>query len=301
MSGGRFRPGGLLGSGVRRIIVVVFAVAGVAMVLFPAPAHVIVRTASAPLADLVAIPMEGMAILDRGIRDWWLDYVDLRGVREQNRALRNKVQQLEGDLNQWRERMLASERLSALLEFQQHAPIPTMAAKVIGRSASNWYQGVILNKGEQDGVRIEMGVMTAAGVVGHIVRTGRSTSVALLIIDPNVAVGGLVQRTRDEGVVQGTAQGHVRMKYLPPLASVTPGDAVITSGLVGGFPRGVLIGRVSRVGESEGELFQVADIEPAVPFRQLEEVLIVLATQPSDVEMTLGPAGGAPASPEPAP
>ncbi len=301
MNIGRFRPGRLLGAGVQRIIVVVFAIAGVAVVLFPAPAQRLFRTVGDPLADIVALPMAHMASVDRSIRDGWMHYVALQGVREQNRELWSRIQRLEGDLNQWRERVLASERLAALQEFQQHAPISTMAAKVIGRSASNWYQGVILNKGDEDGVRVEMGVMTPAGVVGHIVRTGRSTSVALLIIDPNMAVGGLVQRTRDEGVVQGTAQGHVRMKYLPPLSSVAPGDAVITSGLVGMFPRGVLIGYVSRVEESEGELFQVATIVPAVPVRQLEEMLIVLASQPSDVEMSLGVAGGAATSRKPAP
>ena len=85
-----------------------------------------------------------------------------------------------------------------------------------------------------------MGVMTPAGVVGRIVRTSASTSIVLLTIDPNVAITGMVQRTRDEGMVQGTSQGLVLMKYLPPLSSVKTGDTVVTSGLTGGFPpRGV--------------------------------------------------------------
>ncbi len=298
---GRLRPGRFLGFGARRIIVVVFAIAGVAVVLFPAPAHVLLRTVGNPLADLVAVPMEHMAVMDRGIRDWWAHRVALHDLLEQNRELRHTIQKLEGDVNRWRERMLASERLSALLEFQKRAPVRTTAATVIGRSASNWYQGVILNTGGEAGIRAGMGVMTPAGVVGQIVKAGHSTSVALLMIDPNVVMGGLVQRTRDEGVVQGTAQGRVRMKYLPPLSSVTQGDVVITSGLTGEFPRGVLIGRVSSVEESEDDLFQVATIVPAVQFRQLEEVLIVLAAQPSDVEIAVEPAGAAPAGRNPAP
>ncbi len=298
---GRFRPGKFLKSGARRIIVVVFAIAGVAVVLFPANAQFLLRTVSDPLADFVAMPMERMAIMDRGIRDWWTYRVVLQDIRGQNRELRGKVQKLEGDVNEWRERMLASGRLSALLDFQKQSPIHTMAAKVIGRSASNWYQGMILNKGREDGIRVKMGVMTPAGVAGRIVKTGRSTSIALLMIDPNVVMGGLVQRTRDEGVVQGTSQGHVRMKYLPPLSSVQEGDVVITSGLTGGFPRGVLIGQVSRVEESEGDLFQVATVVPAVQFRQLEEVLVVLAPHPSDVKFALEPAGVAPTSRNPAP
>ncbi len=298
---GRLRPGKHLMSGASRIIVVVFAIAGVAVVLFPAYAQLLLSTVGHPLADLVAVPMERMAIMDRGIRGWWAQRVALQDVHEQNRELQGKIQKLEGEINQWRERMLASGRLSALLEFQQHVPIPTRAAMVIGRNASNWHQGVILNQGADDGIRVKMGVMTPAGVVGQIVKTGRSTSVALLAIDPNVVMSGLVQRTRDEGVVQGMSQGYVRMKYLHPLSLVEKGDVVITSGLTGGFPRGVLIGRILRVEDSESDLFQVATIVPEVHFRMLEEVLIVLAPQPSDVTTALEPDGMSPMSRNPAP
>ncbi len=297
----RFRPGKFLGPGARRIIVIVFAIAGVAVVLFPAHARFLLYIVGDPLADLIAIPMERMAMMDRDLRDWWTQRVALQSVHERNRELRATIRKLEGDVNQWREQVLASERFSALLAFQKQTPINTRAAKIIGRSASNWYQGVILNKGEDDGIRVEMGVITPAGVVGQIVKTGRSTSIALLMIDPNVVIGGLVQRTRDEGVVQGTAQGSVRMKYIPPFASVGKGDVVITSGLTGNFPRGVMIGHVSHVEEGKGDLFQMATIVPTVHFRQLEEVLIVLAPQPLDIEIVPEPTGAAPTSRNPAP
>ncbi len=297
----RFRPGRLLGSGTRRIVVVVFAIAGVAFFFYPRHAQSLLHTVGNPLADLAALPMARLATLDRGIRDWWGRYVALQDVSEQNRELRRTVRRLEGDLNQWRERVLASERLSALLAFQKQAPMQTVAAKVIGRSTSNWYQGVVLNKGEDDGVHVEMGVTTPAGVVGTIVKTGGSTSIALLILDPNIAVTGLIQRTRDEGIVQGTSQGLVRIKYLPPLSSVEHGDVVVTSGLTGGFPRGLLIGRVSRVKKSDGDLFQIADVVPVVNFRQMEDVLVVTAPRPPEAMMALEQAMGVPARPHPAP
>lgn len=284
-----------------RIVVVIVVIAGVAVALFPAYAQRLLRAVGHPLANLAVAPMERLAVMDRGLRDWWTQRMALQDIHDRNRALRRTVAKLEGEANQWRERVLALERFSALLDFQQRAPVPTLAAMVIGRDASNWYQGVMLNKGAEDGVRPEMGVITPAGVVGHIVKTGRSTSIALLMIDPNVVIGGLVQRTRDEGMIQGTSQGHVRMKYIPPLSSVKQGDVVVTSGLTGGFPRGVLIGRVAQVEESESDLFQVAAVDPAVRFRQLEEVLIVLAPHPSDVELTLEPAGPSSASRAPAP
>lgn len=277
---GRFRPSVLVGSGTRRIMAVAFVLAGVAVVLLPRQAQFFLRAVGQPVADVVAIPIESMAPLTRGLRDGWNQVFPVHNLSEQNHELHQRVQQLRGEVNQWRERALAAERRAALVKFQRHAPIQTVAAQVIGRSTSNWYQGVVLNKGERDGIRVEMGVITPAGVVGQIVKTAGSTSIVLLMTDPNVAIPGLVQRTRDEGIVQGTPRRHVRMKYIPPLSPVRKGDVVVTSGLTDGFPRGVLIGEVARIEEREGDLFQTAELVPVVNFQRMEEVLIVTSARP---------------------
>ena len=279
---GRVRPLVLWSSSTRRLVVVLVIVALVLLFLLPRQTQFLLQHLGRPVADVVGVPLEMMASVDRGVRDWWNQYVALQGIYEQNRDLQAKVQELEGELNQLREQALASQRLAALLDFQDQSTMTTLATRVIGRSASNWYRGVVLNKGEDDGVAVEMGVITPAGVVGQIVKVASSTSIALMITDPNVAVTGLVQRTRDEGIVQGTAEGFVRMKYIPPLAAVKEGDAVVTSGLTGGFPRGLLIGQVLQVGELEGDLFQTAQVAPVVDFGKLEEVLIVLSPRSSE-------------------
>ncbi len=298
---GRFRPGVFWGSGVKRASVALLAVAFVVFALLPRQSQFLLHTIGQPLADLVAIPLEGMATLDRDMREWWMQYIALQGLSEQNRELRKKVQQLTGEVNRLREQALTAERLAALLEFQTDESVRTVAAKVIGRNLSNWYQGVILNKGEDSGIREQMGVITPAGAVGRIVRTSGATSIALLAIDPNVAIAGMVQRTRDEGIVQGTSQGLVRMKYIPPLSSVKKGDSVVTSGLTGGFPPGVLIGEISRVEESEDSLFQTAEIVPVVQFRQLAEVLIVVSPRSPEAMISLEQALIAPRPQNPTP
>ena len=285
---GRVRPLVLWSTSTRRLIVVLVIVALVLLFLLPRQTQFLLQHVGRPVADVVSIPLEMIANVDRGVRNWWNQYIALQGIYEQNHALQAKVQNLEGELNQLREQALASQRLAALLDFQENSAMTTLAARVIGRSASNWYRGVVVNKGEDDGVAVEMGVITPAGIVGHIVKVASSTSIALLITDPNVAVTGLVQRTRDEGIVQGTAQGFVRMKYIPPLAAVKEGDAVVTSGLTGGFPRGLLIGQVLQVGELEGDLFQTAHVAPVVDFGKLEEVLIVLPPPSSESTESIG-------------
>lgn len=298
---GRFRPGVFWGSGVKRVSVAVLAIAFVVFALLPQQSQFLFHTIGEPLVDLVAIPVKGMATLDRTLREWWVQYVALQGLSQQNRDLRETIQQLRGEVNRLREQAYMAERLASLLEFQKDKSVRTVAARVIGRSVSNWYQGVILNKGEDDGIREQMGVMTPAGVVGCIVRISGSTSIALLTIDPNVAITGIVQRTRDEGMVQGTSQGLVRMKYISPFSSVKTGDAVVTSGLTGGFPRGVLIGEVARVEESEDGLFRTAEIVPAVKFRRLDEVLIVVSFRSPEAVPSLDHALIAPGPQNPTP
>jgi rod shape-determining protein MreC len=150
-----------------------------------------------------------------------------------------------------------------------------VAAQVIGRDTGNWYRTIILNKGESDGLQPDMGVITAAGVVGRIVKTTAATSVVLLVTDPNNAIAGLIQRTRDEGIVEGTTQGLARLKYIPLLSIMRTGDRVVTSGLVGGFPRGLAIGTITRIDKEEGALFQSAEMTPEVDANRVEEVLVI--------------------------
>jgi len=150
-----------------------------------------------------------------------------------------------------------------------------VAAQVIGRDTGNWYQTIILNKGSSDGLQSDQGVITPAGVVGRVVKTTASTAVVLLVTDPNNAIAGLIQRTRDEGIVEGTTQGQARLKYIPLLSNARPGDHVVTSGLVGGFPRGIPIGTITRIDKEEEALFQSAELSPEVDPNRVEEVLVI--------------------------
>ena len=273
----RFHTGIPGSMGIRRFFLALLIIAILWIVFIPRQAQIFLQHLGRPIADLIVLPIQGLASLDRGIRDLWNHYLALQGVREQNLALHGEINRLHGELNQLREQAAASERLTRLLKFQERLEIQTIAARVIGRNPSNWYQTLILDRGEDDGLKPEMGVITPAGIVGRIVKTHSSSAIVLLLTDPNVAITSLVQRTRDEGIVQGMARGRIRMKYIPPLSSVKEGDQIVTSGLTGGFPRGLLIGKVQRVTEQDSALFQSAELVPAVDFRKLEEVLVILS------------------------
>jgi rod shape-determining protein MreC len=243
--------------------------------VLPKQSRTLLHAVGKPLADLVTLPLELFSSADRRAGTVWDRYVALRRVEEENRQLRREIEFLRGQAADLREMAAASRRLGELLRFRTNMPSQTVAARVIGRDATNWYHGVVLDKGEQDGIQAEMGVVTLSGAVGRVVKTRASSSVVLLITDPNNAVTSLIQRTRDEGIVEGTFEGKARMKYIPLLSTVRVGDPVVTSGLTGGFPKGVPVGTIVNIQKDEGGLFQTADVQPEVDFTKLEEVLVV--------------------------
>lgn len=276
-------------------MLVLFAFLLSVMFLLPTQSRALLQSLGNPFAQLVAIPLGIFAALDRNLGEMWNGYVALHRVHEENRRLQREVEHLQGQNAALREAAAAGQRLAALLEFRERPGPKTLAAQVVGRDATNWYRAIVLNKGERDGVHVEMGVVTPAGVVGRVTKTTPVTSMVLLITDPNSAVAGIIQRARDEGIVEGTVPGRARMKYIPLLSTVQVGDTVVTSGLTGVFPRGLAIGRITRIEKAEEELFQNAEIVPAVDFLKLEEVLVV--TQPLPLREAGGPAG--PSSAEP--
>jgi len=278
--------------GARRLALGLFAFLLAALFLFPGQSQGLLEYLDGPVGQLVRLPLEAVSSLDQGISNMWQQYVALQNVEEENHRLRQEIDWLRGQNSQLREAAAATQRLTALLQFKGQA-LPTMiAAQVIGRDSSNRYKSVILNKGNSDGIEKDMGVITPSGVVGRVVKTTGATSVVLLVTDPNNAIAGLIQRTRDEGIVEGTPQGRAKLKYIPMLSAVKEGDHVVTSGLVGGFPRGIAIGTITGIEREEGALFQTADLSPDVDVNHVEEVLIIQAPHGQSAETVQKPGGG---------
>ncbi|GJL54991.1 MAG: hypothetical protein NPIRA02_21230 [Nitrospirales bacterium] len=269
---------GIVSSGVRRVFLVILIAAVLVILLLPRQTQGLLDGISHPVAEILAVPIQALSSLDFSIRDTWNHYLALQGVYEQNLQLQEEIDQLHAKMSQLQEQLIVSEQLSALLNFQEDALMETVAARVIGRNATNWYRAIIIDKGSEDGISNEMGVVAATGVVGRVVNVNPSTAIVLLLTDPNIAIAGMIQRSRDEGIVQGTTQGLVRMKYLPPLSTIEMGDVVVTSGLTGDYPRGLPIGHIRQLETGDAELFQSADIQPLVDFSKLEGVLVVTSS-----------------------
>ncbi len=285
-------------SGTRRVMLLLCVLLLSLVFVLPKQSRSLLQGIGQPLAQLLSLPLTALAALDRGVQEAWYGYLALHQVSEENRRLQRELQALRGRNNELRELGVAGQRLAALLALKERLHAKTVAAQVIGRDATNWYRAIVLDKGARDGVKVEMGVMVPDGAVGRVVKVTPFTAIVLLITDPNNAVTGLIQRTRDEGIVEGTAEGRARMKYIPLLATLQSGDVIVTSGLTGGFPRGVPLGTITRIDRVEGELFQSAEIVPEVDLHKLEEVLVITDPLPVGDGLERPAARSGPVSPE---
>src|ERR1700676_1283403 len=204
----------------------------------------------------------------------WHNYFYLRGVRAENRNLKQQIERMSLEQVRMSQDADQARRLQALLAFKEQFISQTMAAQVIGASGSELSRSVYIDKGEGDGLKPDMAVITADGIVGKVLRVYRSTSQVLLINDQTSGVGALLDKTRLQGILRGTSAGEAVLEKVMSDESVPPGELVLTSGGDGVFPKGLLVGRVTKV-SSGNDLFLNIRVRPAGGLRKLEEVLVV--------------------------
>jgi rod shape-determining protein MreC len=231
---------------------------------------------------LAAFVLEGMRPLQVGVASAldsattaWRGYIALVGVRQQNDHLRQRVLELEQQAIRLAEVEKTDRRLEELLGFRSTLDVDTVAAQIIGRDPLPWFSTVTINKGDADGAHRNGAVLSPFGVVGQIMATSSHSARVLLITDHNSGVDAIVQRSRARGIVEGALDGGCVMKYLKRGEDIDVGDRIVTSGLDGIFPKGIIIGDVTHVTRGNRGLLQVADVKPSVPLDRIEEVLVV--------------------------
>jgi len=226
----------------------------------------------------VVLPLEG--VFQESIRkvgESWKRYLLLVHAEKENQELRSEVNRLKNRINELREADLESRRLRRLMGLSEAVSLPMTAARVTGAERTSVFHVLYISKGTAHGIRPEMPVLTDIGVGGRIIDASWHASKVLLITDFNSNVDALVQRSRVQGILQGAGPEGCVLKYVPSSGDVQAGDEVITSGLVGIFPKGFLLGTVSRVEKEKTGLFQKIVVKPAVDPALLEEVMVLLA------------------------
>ena len=227
---------------------------------------------------------------------------DLRTLRQENARLRQENDALTIENVQLEEAEAENERLRRLLDFSRTNPTydyrgGEVIARVIGHDPSIYLDFIVIDLGERDGITSGMPVVTERGLVGRITVVHDTTSEVLLITDVNSAVTALIQSSRAMGVVRGVAGGGLLLDQIPHDVEVHEGEIVITSGMGGAFPKGLVMGQISKVYQQDYEMFQQAGVRPTVDFRNLEQVLVItnfvpfadLRNLPRGAEEIIGP------------
>jgi rod shape-determining protein MreC len=210
-----------------------------------------------------------------GVRRVWSGYVSLRHLKIENDGLKRQLADAQVDLQRQRALADRSRGLERLLGLRDQSKLMTTPAEIIAAGASPDFRTVTIDKGSRDGLRADMAIIAPGGVVGRVATASARAAKVQLLVDRNAAAGAIIARSRAQGIVIGGGDERLRMDYASEAADIAAGDVVMTSGIDGIYPKGFAIGRVESV-EKNGPASSRIVVKPAVDFRALEEILVVL-------------------------
>jgi rod shape-determining protein MreC len=228
----------------------------------------------APVQRVVSVPATS-------VRDVINNYVDLVYVADENERLKARVAELEEINLQYREALVASGHLDRIAAMREDFEVPMLPARVVGLDISLWFRSVVVDRGEEHGIAAGNPIVTNNGVAGLVTAASRRAAKAMLLLDRQSAVDGVVQRSRTRGVVRGTGTDSLEFEFVARDGDVQDGDVIITSGLDAIYPKGLRIGQVREIRERGGDLIQTAVLTPAVDFERLEQVFVMFYQGPT--------------------
>jgi rod shape-determining protein MreC len=233
------------------------------------------------------------------IRDTWNHYFALQNTSRQNEELKRENGTLKLQITQLQSKAAEADRLAGLLKFRQtNMDVPMVSARVIFGSADSTSQTIYLDRGERDGIRRNMGVITPDGVVGKVIESYKDTSQVLLLTDEHSGVGAMLVSSRVQKPVGGTGESLLSLKYISNEEDVNPGERLVTSGTDRIFPPDLPVGIVADV--KPGNTFKQIRVRPAANLERLEEVFVLLTMKSLEMKKdSADPNAAAPASASP--
>ncbi|MBI4430490.1 MAG: rod shape-determining protein MreC [Candidatus Omnitrophica bacterium] len=201
---------------------------------------------------------------------------DIVHLYQNYELLQDEVQKLRHEVEILRRLEKENERLNELLEIKKKYPKQSISGRIITRNISHWFRWVVIDAGKEDGVKEHMVLLNEQGVVGRVIEVGRSVSQCMLLTDPESRISVVTQSTRAAGIASGDGSNErLRMSLIPLDAKIEIGDMVITSGLGGVYPRGLLVGKIMSIAQDRDGMHLSAYVDPAVDFNMLEDVLCI--------------------------
>ena len=222
-------------------------------------------------------PVQGLAKkISGGIEYIWHDYIKLWEIRDENRRLKKTLSEYDEKLSEYLEAYSIYLNVTEQLDYKKKNTFPSVTALVVGRDPSYWFQTIIVNRGEDDSVFKGMVARTEKGVVGQVIQVSPNYAKILLANAPSSAIDAIIQKNRVRGILKGAGKSGYVLYYVLKNADVKIGDRVVTAGIGGIFPSGILLGHVKAVHKKQRGMFQEIEVEPSVDFQRLETVFINL-------------------------
>jgi rod shape-determining protein MreC len=234
----------------------------------------------APVESAASVPLnffqQAVSGGVRRITDFSNNLADLQNLQERNADLEEALVSFQREIVELREIKADYDRLAELLRYVQGNPDQaTVAASVIGYNTTGLLRTIIINRGSRDGVAVGMPVVSPLGLVGRVYQVSATAAQVQLLNDVNSFVNARLQTSRALGTINGTASGSLILRFVQLTDDVREGDSVVSSGIGGNFPRGILIGQVTNVRIDDTQLFKEAQVRSLVDFNRLEVVLVI--------------------------
>jgi rod shape-determining protein MreC len=203
----------------------------------------------------------------------WDNYLDLVNTKQENSQLKQNLEKARVEISLYKELANENERLKAMLEFKGASnEFKLLSAMILSQDVSIISKTMVIDKGTRDGFRKSMPVINADGVIGRVIETSPDTAQVLLITDPNSAIPALIEDTRIKGIVKGKGDGSLSLEYVRDPEGLNIGSPVVTSGLLGVFPKGLKLGYIKEIRRPKNKIFLEITLKPSVKIEKIEEV-----------------------------
>ena len=217
-----------------------------------------------------------------GVSGVWKHYFWLRDSQLQNERQYAEIVQLKNELLKTKEEAKLSEELRAMINYQPPDSYQQVVARVISRDAIQWFNSITIDRGSLSGINIGMPVVTPEGLVGRVIEVSPISARVLLLTDERHGTGAIIGQLTDShilGVIKGRNSLLCEMKFVAGKEKIEPGSTVMTSGQDGIYPKGLVIGHVTRVEVGSPTVPFVIEVEPAAPLTKLNLVSVLLVTK----------------------
>lgn len=243
------------------------------------------------IADYTVVPMQkGINRAGMFLSDLTENFETLQEVKKENKSLKDRLDSLTISNNQLQQDKYELERLRELYKLDQtYSDYEKVGARVIGNNGSNWFSTFTIDRGSEDGIKVDMNVMAGTGLVGIVTKVSPYSSEVRSIIDDQSNVSGMVLSTSDNCIVRGDlkllSDGRLRFEQLENNEKeIKEGEQVVTSHISSKYLQGILIGYISEISVDDNNLTRSGYLTPVVDFKKLREVLVITSTKQDLVE-----------------